>query len=85
MKTIAAERDRLTKELRALGVRVYPGEANFLLLYSGTDLCGEMLKRGVLLRDCSNYIGLRKGFVRIAVRTKEENDALLFALREVLS
>ena len=85
VKKIAAERERLTKELQQLGIRVCPGEANFLLLYSETDLCGKMLKRGILLRDCSNYVGLRKGFARIAVRTEEENDALISALREVLS
>ncbi len=85
VQVIAAERERLTKELQALGVRVYPGEANFLLLYSETDLCSEMLKCGILLRDCSEYTGLRKGFVRIAVRTKEENDVLLAAFREALT
>ena len=83
VKEIASERARMTEELRKLGIRVFPGEANYLLLYSETDLCGEMLKRGILLRDCSDYIGLRKGFTRIAVRTKKENDALLAALREV--
>lgn len=84
-KAIAEERERLAEALRRLGIRVYPGEANFLLLYADLDLCGEMLRRGILLRDCSNYVGLRRGFVRIAVRTKEENDALLRALREVLA
>ena len=74
---------KVTEELRKLGIRVFPGEANYLLLYSETDLCGEMLRRDILLRDCADYIGLRKGFARIAVRTKKENDALLAALREV--
>ena len=85
VKAIAAERDRLTEELRRLRICVYPAKANYLLLYHEADLCGEMLKRGILLRDCADYAGLRRGFVRIAVRTKEENDALLCALREVLA
>ena len=85
VKTIAAERKRLTKELRRLGIRVFPGEANFLLLYTETQLCGELLARGILLRDCSDYVGLRKGFVRIAVRTTAENDALIDALKEALA
>ena len=82
---ISEERARLTEELRKLGIRVFPGEANFLLIYSETDLCGELLKRGILLRDCSDYIGLRKGFARIAVRTGEENDALISALRDIVA
>ena len=85
VKAIAAERERLTKELRGMGVRVYPGEANFLLLYADMDLSGELLQRGILLRDCANYVGLRKGFVRIAVHRREENHALLKVLREVLA
>ena len=82
---IRAERETLTEGLRALGVRVYPGEANFLLLYSEADLYHKLLKRGVLIRDCSDYMGLRKGFYRIAVRTPEENAALLAAVKEALS
>ena len=85
VKEIHRERERLAEGLRALGVRVYPGEANFLLLYTETDLYTELLKRGVLIRDCSNYVGLRKGFYRIAVRTSEENAVLLAAVKEALT
>lgn len=85
VKEIHRERENLAEGLRALGVRVYPGEANFLLLYSEADLYGELLKRGVLIRDCSNYVGLRKGFFRIAVRTPAENAALLAAVKEALT
>lgn len=85
VKEIRRERENLAAGLQALGVRVYPGEANFLLLYSETDLYGELLKRGVLIRDCSNYVGLRRGFYRIAVRTPAENAALLAAVKEALA
>ena len=84
VKTISSERNRLTNELQKLGILVFPGEANYLLLYAEKDLCGEMLQRGILLRDCANYVGLGQGFVRIAVRSREENDALLASLREAL-
>ena len=84
VKHISAERRHLTEELTHLGIRVYPGEANYLLLYSDDDLCRKLMTRGIMVRDCSNYIGLSAGFVRIAVRTREENDALLTALKEVL-
>ena len=67
-----------------MGIKIYPGEANFLLLYSKVDLYDRLLKKGILVRDCSNYQGLRKGFIRIAIRMPEENDKLLSAIREVL-
>ncbi|MBQ7746074.1 MAG: aminotransferase class I/II-fold pyridoxal phosphate-dependent enzyme [Spirochaetia bacterium] len=84
VKTIREERKRMADALCSMGIKVYPGEANFLLLYSDTDLYGRLLEKGILIRDCSNYKGLRKGFIRIAIRKPEENDQLLSAVREVL-
>ena len=84
VKHISAERRHLTEELTNLGIRVYPGEANYLLLYSDAGLCEKLMERGIMVRDCSNYIGLSAGFIRIAVRTREENDRLLTELKEVL-
>ena len=84
MKTIREERKRMADALCSMGIKVYPGEANFLLLYSETDLYGRLLEKGILVRDCSNYQGLRKGFIRIAVRKSGDNDKLLSAVREVL-
>lgn len=82
---IARERERMSRELRALGLTVFPGEANFLLLYSEKELIRPLREKGILLRDCSNYVGLTKGYIRTAVRTPAENDRLLAAVREVLS
>ena len=82
---IAAERRRLIPALKALGLRVIPGEANFLLFHAGDPTLADTLRaRGILIRDCRNFDGLTAGWYRIAVRTREENDRLLTALREVL-
>ena len=71
--------------LTALGCRVVPGEANYLLFFHPcTELVPRLRKKGVLLRSCDNYTGLGPGWYRAAVRTQEENDAFLNALREVL-
>jgi threonine-phosphate decarboxylase len=43
-----------------------------------------MLRKGILIRDCSNYHGLEDGDCRIAVKTHEENVELIKALKEVL-
>ena len=43
------------------------------------EICVE---QGVLIRDCSNYSGLRKGYYRVAVRTHEENQELIRAMRD---
>lgn len=77
------ERKRLMEEFDRLGIRYFPSKANYILLKSPYDLFTRLLKKQLLIRDCSNYRGLRKGFYRTAVKTREENDLLLGALREI--
>ena len=74
----------LYEQLTALGFTVLLGDANFLFFSGATGLYEALLVRGVLIRDCANYRGLRPGDYRIAVRTHEENEALLGAIKEVL-
>lgn len=82
---IAAERPRLARGLAEMGCTVYPGQANYLFFESPVpDLCERLAVRGILIRDCANYPGLRPGDCRVAVRTPAENDALLRAVRAAL-
>lgn len=80
---VKLEREFLAKELKKLGIRVYPGEANFIFLYSEKELYDGLLELGILIRDCENFKGLSKGFYRIAVKSRQENEALLKAIREM--
>ena len=81
---MSAERPRMIRALKALGLRVISGEANYLLFYCEDGALGEKLrKRGILIRDCRSYAGLAEGWYRIAIRTEAENDGLLHALGEV--
>lgn len=82
---IGRERPRMRDALRGMGLRVIPGEANFLLFYADDPaLCHKLRRCGILLRDCGRMPGLREGWYRCAVRTPAENDLFLTALREVL-
>ena len=68
------ERAYLTQSLQEIGAKVYPGTANFLLFYEDSiDWYAALLKQKILIRDCSDYAGLSKGFYRIAIRRREEN------------
>jgi len=80
---IREERAFLAAELEKLGLSPCRSQANYLLFHSGRELQKPLLERGILLRDCSNYRGLGPGWYRTAVRTREENRALLDALREI--
>lgn len=81
---VKRERRFLEKGLERLGIRCFPSDTNFILLYSEAPLYGRLLERGLLIRDCSNFRGLGKGFYRIAVKKREENEILLTALEECL-
>ena len=43
-----------------------------------------LLKKNILIRDCSDFKGLGKGYYRIAVKTRKENEKLVEAIGEVL-
>ena len=79
------ERPWLREQLRALGLTVVPGEANFLLFRSETPLLAPLRERGILLRGCGDFTGLDDTWYRAAVRTREDNERLIAALREVLA
>ena len=80
----AAERPWLFQQLTTLGLRVIPGEANYLLFQSPRPLTEPLARQGILLRNCGNYVGLDETWYRTAVRTPAENQRLVEALREVL-
>ena len=81
---IAEQRPRLTTGLRALGLRVLDGRANYLLFQAPETLGEALRQRGAVLRSCANYPGLGPGWYRTAVRTRPENEQLLKLLAEVL-
>ena len=81
---IQVQRRRMIGELRTLGLRVIPGEANYLLFQGKTGLKQELQKEGILIRCCADYIGLDKTWYRIAIRTESENTRLLAALKKVI-
>ena len=80
---VRAERAWLAEQLAALGFRVIPSDANYLLFRAAPGLDAALREQGILIRNCENYAGLCPGWYRIAVRTREENEALIRALREV--
>lgn len=79
---IEKERQFLEDGLQRFGFTVFSGEANFLLVYSKEELYEKLLKQGVLIRDCENFRGLSKGFYRIAVKSRKENEMLLKMMGE---
>lgn len=82
---ILTQRPWLAERLTALGCSVVPGEANYLLFFCPVpELEAKLRRRGILIRNCANYMGLCPGWYRVAVRTEPENRRLVSALSEVI-
>ena len=81
---IARQRPVLTAGLRALGLRVIDGKANYLLFRALADLNERLRPLGTQVRSCANYPGLGPEWYRTAVRTAPENARLLELMKEVL-
>lgn len=82
---IAEQRPRMAAGLRALGLRVMDGQANYLLFRATPDLGEKLRRRGAVVRSCANYPGLDAAWYRTAVRTAEENTRLLQIMGEILA
>jgi histidinol-phosphate aminotransferase len=89
VRQIVGERAKLARSIQALGgVRVYPSDANFLLLEFATHDPKKILEavfaRGVLVRDVSSYPMLER-CLRVSVGSPEESAALVAALEAALA
>ena len=66
------------------GFTCYDSDTNFILIKSrikSNQVQDKLLKKNILIRDCSTFRGLDNNFIRIAVRTHKENLKLVEALR----
>lgn len=87
---IRAERQCFYKELcKIKELKVYLSQANYFLCEilngcSSAALSGKLLKKNILIKDLTNKIHNGKQYIRIAVRTTEENRRLAEVLREEL-
>ena len=85
VKSITAERDRISVELQAMGIKTFPSRANFVLFQTddGEAIFNRLLHRDVLIRNYSSNPALR-GCLRVTAGLPEETDAFLEAMEAVL-
>jgi threonine-phosphate decarboxylase len=90
-RTIGKERAQFSKMLSEIGdLQVFPSETNFLLVkilngkITSTALREEMAKEGILIRDCSTFVGFDDSYFRVTVRAFGENLKLIKTLGNAL-
>lgn len=80
------------------GIKVFPSEANFVMcaleeraardfgISSAADLIVRLQKAGFTLRDLAGVPGIEgKRYFLVAIRTHEENEKLISALRDIIT
>ena len=76
-------RQEMVSALESLGCEVFPSIANYLLCRlpeQGPDadtLAAALAPAKILVRDCSDFAGLDKRFIRVAVNDEEDNRRLV--------
>lgn len=84
---VASFRADLQQRLAAIrGVKVWPGQANFLLAEApdGAALLARLTAWGIAVRPCASFPGLGPDHIRIAVRTPAEHSLLTTAIARAL-
>lgn len=86
---VVDERERLAAAVGELGLKVWPSQANFVLIdttaakLSGDVVWQALVDRSVLVRNCSSWPRLAN-CLRVTVGKPEENQRFIEALGEVL-
>ncbi len=87
---IAEERELFIKDLRKInGLTVYPSQANYVLCridnYDSSKLAEVLVNKNIFIKDLKTkdaFKGLN--YIRLAVRTREENKILVNEIKKVL-
>ncbi len=81
-KSVNAEGiEYLTRELTALGIEVWPTDANFMLARAGSDTSQQLLGEGIIVRPLGAF-GMPE-HIRISVGLPEENERLVKSLKKL--
>ena len=68
------------------GFECHDAAANFILIKTkqkSKTIQKKLLKKKILIRDCSSFRGLNNNYIRIAVKTRKKNKKLVKALEKI--
>jgi histidinol-phosphate aminotransferase len=73
------------------GLDVFPSKSNFMLIrvkdtgFTASELALELMKKGIIVRDCTSFKGLEEYWIRISICTLDEDEKFIKILKEVLN
>jgi threonine-phosphate decarboxylase len=85
LRAMEEEKTFMEGALTRIGIPFVPSRANYYLIRPrGAQEVRVLLEgKGILVRDCSDFPGLDGTYLRIAVRSREENTRLLQEMAEI--
>jgi threonine-phosphate decarboxylase len=88
---VSGEKTFLYDGLRVInGIQPFQPTVNFILVriedsrIISSSIQNRLMKDNILIRNCSNFVGLNENYFRVAVKTREENQKLLSTLKFVM-
>ena len=81
---ILNEKNILLNNLKSIGIDVFDSKANFLLCHYKKNLYLDLLNQGIIVRDCSDFIGMDDTYFRVTVKTNSENIVLVDTIRKLI-
>ncbi len=88
---VSGEKTFLYGGLRMInGIQPFQPTVNFILVriddvgITSSEIQNLLLKKNILIRNCSNFVGLDEKYFRVAVKTRQDNQKLLNALELVM-
>jgi len=87
IEIVKSGRVQLRDGLREL-CKIYPSDANFILVdvspHSAKEVSESLLKKGIIVRDCTSFRGAGRSLIRISVGTMLQNEKVIEAFSEIL-
>ncbi|HEX7627913.1 MAG TPA: histidinol-phosphate transaminase [Candidatus Methanoperedens sp.] len=87
IETVKNGRIQLSSALGSL-CKVYLSDANFIMIdvspRSAKEVSESLLKKGIIIRDCTSFRGAGNSLIRISVGTEVQNEKVIEAFREIL-
>ncbi len=87
---LETEKQRLEERLQGCqGLRILPSRTSFVLLQlappaTAAEVCLALARERILVRDCSNFIGLDARFIRISLKDGDANRRVAECLDRIL-
>lgn len=88
--TVKEGRRFIAENLKKLGIKTYPSQANFLLLNFGDakktakEVAEKLLRKGIITRECGSF-GLNDNYLRVSIGTKAQNKKFIAELKKLMS